>query len=255
MKASYLELTQQCSNELVLSFPEIDETAVDIITLEKSTGPELIAEVFTEPGDTLNEIPIPLGMDGLFNIVHLTIPPKTWYEKQLKDRYNNLAKFREIYVTDCNKILLLDEGEWIEIDPLVFTTNIDLKQTTIFKSQKFYFSTWYLQKCYLYLSQQVINDKYRNNVTPMGYNKLKLNKLDDTNKDIVYQRQFIWITLKVIQYLIEQCRLEQAQSIIEKVESCKGFCYSALNTSNEQTHFQCGRTQGTLYKTGCGCNH
>lgn len=255
MKASYLELTQQCSNELVLSFPEIDETAVDIITLEKSTGPELIAEVFTEPGDTLNEIPVPLGMDGLFNIVHLTIPPKAWYEKQLKNRYNNLAKFREIYVTDCNKILLLDEGEWIEIDPLVFTTNIDLKQTTIFKSQKFYFSTWYLQKCYLYLSQQVINDKYRNNVTPMGYNKLKLNKLDDTNKDIVYQRQFIWVTLKVIQYLIEQCRLEQAQSIIEKVESCKGFCYSALNTSNEQTHFQCGRTQGTLYKTGCGCNH
>lgn len=255
MKESYLDVTQQCSNELVLSFPEIDETAIDIITLEKSTGPEMVAEVFTTPGDNLNEIVIPLGMDGLFNIVHLTLPSMEWYNKEKKNRYNTLSKFREIYVTDCENIYVLDNNEWVEVDPMVFTTDIDLKQTTVFKSQKFYFSTWYLQKCYLYLSQQVIANKYQNNITPMGYNKLNLNKLDDTNKDIVYQRQFIWITLKVIKYLVEQCRLEQAQSIIEKVESCKGFCYSALNTSNEQTHFQCGRTQGTLYKTGCGCNH
>lgn len=253
MEESYLKVTQQCSNELVLTFPEINEVAVDIITLEKSTGPELVAEVFTTPGDTLNEIVLPMGMDGLFNITHLTIPSVDWYNAELEKKYNSLNKFKTIYVTDCSKIFKLKNNEWVEVDPLVFTTNIDLTHTTVFKHQKHYFLTWYLWKCYVYLSQQVIQRKLDTNRNPRGYNNGKLNKVEPEDEFLIYQRDFIWVTLKVISYLVELCRLEQAQSILEKVESCKGFCYSALNHTNEPTRYSCGRTTGTIVRTGCGC--
>ena len=254
MKESYLEVTQHCSNELLLTFPEVDEIAVDIITLEKTTGPELVAEVFTTPGTTLNEIALPMGMDGLFNITHLTIPSYDWYKKESENPYNTLKNYREIYVSDCSKIYKLVNNEWQEVDPLIFTTNIDLNKTTVFKQQKFYFLTWYLWKCYVYLSQQVITRKLQKNKTTAGYNAFKIDKIEPEDEDLIYQRNFIWVTLKVIQYLVEKCRLEQAQAILEKVESCKGFCYTSLNHTWEPSRYQCGNTQGMIFKTGCGCN-
>lgn len=253
MQESYLEVTQHCSNELILSFPEIEETAVDIITLEKTTGPELVAEIYTTPGDKLNEIVVPVGQDGLYNITHLTIPSVDWYNAELSKKRNQLKSFKDIYVTDCSKIYKLENNEWIEVDPLIFTTNIDLKNTTVFKQQKHYFLTWYLWKCYVYLSHQVITEKLGLNKTPSGYNKYKLDKITNDLEEIIYRRQFIWVTLKVIGYLVEECRLEQAQRILEKVESCKGFCYEVLDGVQEPTHYSCGRSQGTIYKVDCGC--
>ena len=72
-------------------------------------------------------------------------------------------------------------------------------------------------------------------------------------EDIVFRRTFVWVTLKVIGYLVDKCRLEQAQYILEKIESCKGICGFALDNTQEPTHYSCGKSQGIMYRVDCGC--
>ena len=78
---------------------------------------DIIYRIFEELDTSIKELEIPrsLGLlsDGLDHIEDIN--------------YNTLSKFREIYVTDCENIYVLDNNEWVEVDPMVFTTDINLK--------------------------------------------------------------------------------------------------------------------------------
>lgn len=236
---------QACDGTITISdnlsqiSPDFEDTVtVDIVTLEKSDGPKLAAEVFTthDKKALLNEAKLPLGEDGLYTITHLTIPTLDWYKKQ-----SDLRNFKDIYVTENSRIFKLQNKEFVEVDPLDFTTNINLEKSTVSKFSKLYFFNCYLWKCYVYLCNKILNHTGK----------------EDELKNLEYDRDFVWITIYVIKYLVEDCKLTEAQKILEAVEACNGFCYKAIKDSQETFEsydYSCGLTSGKVYQTSCGCN-
>ena len=71
------------NDDSIYNFSYEDTITLDIITLEKVAGPELVAIVYTthEYGKNLNEVNLPIGDDGLFNVNHIIIPTVDWYYK------------------------------------------------------------------------------------------------------------------------------------------------------------------------------
>ena len=58
-------------------------------------------------------------------------------------------------------------------------------------------------------------------------------------KDVDYfSRDFLWMTLNVMDYLIERGQFNEAQRILEAINYCGGFCNNIKNDN----------------KSMCGCN-
>jgi len=64
-------------------------------------------------------------------------------------------------------------------------------------------------------------------------------------KNYIFRRDFVWITLNVINYLIEDKKLEEAEEILEEVQSCRGFCYGIESIP---------KSLSTKKSSTCGCN-
>lgn len=205
-----------------------DTITLDIVTKEKLDSTEIIALDFIPhiKGKYLNESHILLGSDGRFKITHIIIPTLEWYLK--KDWY--CQKYKNIYITNHNKIYKIENGEYIEIDPLDLTTNINLEKSTIVKDEKLFFTICYLYKCYMNMCTELLSTMEKNAPT---YDK-------DLDKNIVYKRDFLYISIKILQKLIECCNFTDSEEIIEGLEGCNGFCphYATINNSSS---------------SGCGC--
>lgn len=217
------DAVQKCDGRITISdnlpqlnYPFNNFITVDIVTLEKTDGPKLVAQVFTPYISNINEATFPVAEDGYYNITHLVISTKS----------------NSGYIAIGTKIYNVETKE--EVDPLIFTANINTKNVT--KLQKSFFFTKQLWDCYTYLSKQVLDNMD---------NKEKI-------KELEFKRDFIWATLYVIKYLVEDCKLEDAQEIIEQVSSCNGFCLS--DSIEEILDYSCGLTVGKVYKTSCGCS-
>lgn len=204
-----------------------DTLTLDIITKEKLDTTEIVALSFIPhiKDHSLNESQISLKSDGRFKITHIIIPTLEWYLK--KDW--SCQKYKNIYITDHNKIYKIENKEYIEIDPLDLTTNINLEKSTIVKDEKLFFTICYLYKCYMNMCTELLSTMEKNAPT---YDK-------DLDKNIVYKRDFLYISIKILQKLIECCNFEDSEEIIEGLEGCNGFCphYSIINKS---TSSECG---------------
>lgn len=246
------------NDDSIYNFSYEDTITLDIITLEKVAGPELIAIVYTthEYGKNLNEVNLPIGDDGLFNVNHIIIPTVDWYYKQ-KDKTNNkLYKYESIYVSDGKNVYRLNNGELENYDPLQFIVNDPFDGSTIVKSQELLFSICHLEKCYINLCKQILDKlaKDKNNIS--GHNISQCNNLDDDLKDLIYKRDLIWATINVINYLTQDCLYEEAQKILEQMQSCNGICYNdglpGISNSSE-IYYSNNSSHGTVYTVGCGC--
>ena len=72
----------------------------------------------------------------------------------------------------------------------------------------------------------------------------------------MYKRDLVWATLNVINYLIEDGLFEEAQKILEEIQSCNGICYNDNNifeSNSSKSYYSKGSSQGVIYNTGCGC--
>lgn len=234
-----------------------DTVTLDIVTWERSDGPRLVAIVYTtHDRGKLNEVLLNIGQDGLFKVTHIILPTVDWYLKENEQQYNDLKKYKNIYVSDGKRVYKNVNNELIEIDPVSLTVNIDTHKTTLVKSQENFFSTCYLWKCYINLCKQLINDIEKNKNYFGGRSLKKYYKLNDEQKDLIYKRDFVWITINVLNYLLEDCRLEEAEEILEDAESCKSFCYNPndnLSSVPKGQPYRNGNSSGVVYSSGCGC--
>ena len=74
--------------------------------------------------------------------------------------------------------------------------------------------------------------------------------------DLIYNKDLVYITLNVINYLTQDCLFEEAEQILENIQSCKGICYNnnelLLNESSKM-YYSNQNSVGIIYNTGCGC--
>lgn len=254
------KIKQECGCELIITDTSHclnqDTIIVDIVTLDKISGTELIAIVFTthDKHKNLNEVKLPLGNDGFIHITHLLVPTIHWYNEQLSKPHNKLCNYKNIYLADQKNIYVINNNKLDIIDPLELIGQNQLKNTTIIKSQESIFLTCYLTKCYINLCHQVIKSLYSNNKSKNGHCAGECDNVDYNTEDIIYKRDLLWITLNVIRYLIEDNLFEEAEQILEDFQNCRGICYDVIpqQTSLKQ-FYSTENSQGILYTVDCGC--
>ena len=103
---------------------------------------------------------------------------------------------------------------------------MNLEGTPIQKERIDTFYTGNLQQCYINYCKRIF-DHLLNKCRVSTYN------------DDLYARDFIWMTLNIIDYLIEFGQFMDAERIIEEFNTCGGFCTG--NPEHIKSH-------------GCGCS-
>lgn len=175
-----------------------DENAyVYILLLNSTEDKKLIAITYNNNGDQLDVGPID---DGYYTLIQLEVYKEVDQEI--------LKKYGKIYVSDGKNLYKVTSENTEIVNPLEVYYDKDFKA----KSEESFFSICLLKKCFIYLCEQLIGDEIEDFV----YKKKE--------KEENFKKDFVWITYKILIYLINNCRYIEAQQILEIIEDCNGFC-------------------------------
>ena len=260
MKVDF-DVTQSCSCTLDIinksNYPEVesyqnflykDSVTITIVVLNEIDNPQLVAISHNTHSGNLDEVELPLNKDGHYTITQLIVPTLDWYKRESKKERNNFFRYDTLYISDGKNLYKATDSDFQKVDELDFIYNISLNKTTISKSQKDLFLTCFLWKCYISLAKEVFDQLIKNN---KGQGKIsKCGNENEDTKDLIYRRDFVWATINVINYLIDDCNFEEAQKILEEIVSCNGFCQP--NSSSILYHGQLTSDQNAV-RSSCGC--
>jgi hypothetical protein len=121
--------------------------------------------------------------DGYYVVDHMIIPNLKWLENSSEDYLNY---YETIYITDNEKVYKLVNNELEECSVKEIVER-NIEGTTIKKCKINVFFTGNLQQCYINTCKQLFN----NLLTECSGEKV------DT-----FSRDFVWMTLNIIDYLI-----------------------------------------------------
>lgn len=204
-----------------------DTVSIDVLQHNKSQE-----TIYRDPVYSLhtanNPIQIPVTFDGWFTVIHVVLPSKEWFDKELsKQEGSAIGIYSLVYFSDGASVYKYVDGhteettieEILEVNPV---------NTTISKTEKDYVSICFLRKCYINLCQQIFNNR--------GFSSCwKKNEIDS---DLLYRRDLVWMAINVIKYLTECEQLAEVERIIETINGCNGLCATSDITSKT---------------SGCGC--
>ncbi len=170
--------------------------------------------------------------DGYYNINHVIIPTKQWYnETYLKQDEQYRKAFEHIYIIDTdNKLYKLENNDFVECTVKEIIER-NSEGTTIQKCIIDVFYTGFLQLCYINYCRKLFQ---------------KLTKTcnytcaPEDIKELTYIRDFLWMLLNTIDYQISFKQYMEAQRVLEMTNGCGNFCKNQeLNAGPS---------------TGCGCS-
>lgn len=160
--------------------------------------------------------------DGYYVIEHIVIPNMEWYINASPD-YKQY--YDTIYLTDGEKLYKEVSGELQECTVKeIMERNVE--GTTIKKCKVDVFFTGHLQECYVNHCKKIFSEQ--------------LNTCNQSS-DSTYARDFIWMTLNIIDYLIGFKQFMEAERLLQMFQTCGGFC------NDKELH---GRKPGN----SCGCS-
>ena len=173
-----------------------------------------------------------LQKDGYYNVNHIVLPTMDWYTNTYSVQGEEYQKaFKNVYIIGVDdKLYKLVENEFIEctVKEIIERNH---EGTTIQKCIIDVFYTGFLQMCYINYCRKLFQ---------------KLTKscnyacAPEDVKDLTYIRDFLWMTLNVIDYQISFKQFMEAQRVLEMTDYCGGFCKNQeLNAGPN---------------TGCGCS-
>lgn len=197
-----------------------DTVTINIITSEHSEDPELVGITYTTHDLMLDEASVSIEKDGLYNVTHIIVPSLQWYNTQKELKFNNLSKYKLLIISDGKNLYQVIDDKFIPYQETELLSNINLEDSTIHKKQKLVFLTCFLWKCYINLALEAFRELIKNN---QGNKVFKCGQEDEL---IVFKRDIVWSTIKVIEYLTEDCKFEEAQKILNRIMVCNGFCFS-----------------------------
>lgn len=170
--------------------------------------------------------------DGIYEVHHFVIPNEDWY--WYTDYFADWGVDTLIYYSPTEKKFIKAIG--YDKDDEYSRLKIDDWQSELLKSEigsptthhTVYrtLSTCRLHECYYQLAKELL------------INAGPCNPKDKA--DLIYKRDMAWMGINVIDYLLEQGNLEEADTILQNLEGCNGICPHKL------TNKRFG---------GCGCTH
>ena len=208
----------------------------------QASGDEIVkvTDVVEHVVDCIDESEIEMPIDGLYQVSHLIVPTNEWLSYVLDREPTALSVYDRVYIYDTTNeafakyvnselvYVTTDEVLAINANPPVDVTE---KTSTIIRSDKNTFCMCYINECFYRLCKDLFNNM-------LGKCS---NRLDDV-KTKIYNRDFIWMSINVIKYLIELKQFYEAQRVLEDVIQCGGICDRVL------------RDKPTIGGGGCGCN-
>lgn len=163
--------------------------------------------------------------DGYYVINHFVLPTKEWYDSYLQSQDQELKDFIKegIYFIQDNKLkkVVNNEIQDAEVKELL---ERNYEGTNILHCKIDVFFNGNLQQCFINYCKKLY-DSLLNTCKPSNY-----------DSDI-YARDFIWMTLNIIDYLVGFKQFLEAERIIEQFRSCGGFCQ---NTDTHKNYSSCG---------------
>ena len=144
--------------------------------------------------------------DGYYIVDHIVLPTFDWLKEVPEECF---AEYDVLYVTDKEKIYKIVEGELVECT-IKEIMERNAEGTTLMKCKINVFFTGHLQECYINYCKKIFDSVNECAPKDMDYN--------------TYARDFIWMTLNIIDYLIGFKQYLEAQRLIELFHTCNGFC-------------------------------
>lgn len=216
-----------------------DTYSIDVLRLNKTTGPIVENQVITEHGDSPKDIELDIKFDGWFTVYHVVIPTIDWFNAELdKSSGSALNLYNTVYYTNGQDIFKYIDGhsEYVDINELL---EINAEGTTISITSKEYVSVCFLRKCFINLCQQIFRTKgLWGDGTGAAKSRCCPNK-DAVDSDLIFRRDLVWSALNVIKYMTEFNQLAEAERIIEQIGGCNGLCKSEFRQMSQH---------------GCGCS-
>lgn len=163
--------------------------------------------------------------DGYYVVNHFVLPTREWYDDYLNSTDTELSEFisNGIYFIEDGKLMKVVDGEitGVEVKELL---ERNYEGTDILHCKIDIFYNGNLQQCYI---------NYCKKLYDTLLNKCKTS---DYNSDI-YARDFIWMTLNIIDYLVGFKQFLEAERITEQFKTCGGFCQ---NNDSHKNYSGCG---------------
>lgn len=177
---------------------------LNVITKVTTKDMSLMDVLLNDHTSELDKSTFKLQEDGYYMVTHIVLPTVKWLEQQ-----SNLDQYRAIYVTDGKKVYKVN-GQNLEECTIKELIEINSEDTTLFKCVIDVVYTGNLQECYFNYCSQIFNSL--------------LSKCAPTSHDASFARDFIWMTINIIDYLVCNKQYMEAQRIIETFNTCNGFC-------------------------------
>lgn len=222
------------------------------VLIRTNTDKVTLLDVLLDQHDQDRETTIfDVDRDGYFTVTHFVLPTTSWIDTQLNSVNSLLENYDTVYYVRDSKIYKKSvEKVLTETINYRYTLGVEkevtirellernVEGTTIQKCQIDIFYTGYLQECYINHCRSLFNNLMthcRPNCKP---------------KDVDYfSRDFLWMTLNVMDYLIERGQFNEAQRILEEINYCGGFCNNIKNDDKSM----CGCNQN-VPRSSCGCS-
>lgn len=198
-----------------LEFFKYSETATLNVLTKISTADIKLKEVLLDDhSEVLDSSTFKVDDDGYYLIDHIVLPNIKWLNTASQ---KNIDYFDVIYLTDGEKMYKLVDG-MLEECALLEILEINSKGTTLNKTKIDLIYTGNLQQCYISKCQDLFNEQ--------------LDKCNNINSDLIFERDFLWMTINIIDYLVCNKQFEEAQRILENFNKCNSFCKQSTNKIN-----------------------
>ena len=215
------------------------------IIMKINSGKIILVDVLLHDHDQLIEDPVNPGQflydlekteftvkkDGYYNINHIVLPTKNWFDNTYSKQDEEYQKsFENIYIIGDDNKLYKHSTEGFTECTIKEIIERNHEGTTIEKCIIDVFYTGFLQMCYINYCRKLFQKLTKN---------CDYNCMPENIKDLTYARDFLWMVLNTIDYQISFKQYMEAQRILEMTNYCGGFCQNQeLNAGPN---------------TGCGC--
>lgn len=164
--------------------------------------------------------------DGYYVVNHYVLPTREWYDEYLEAPDKELTAFisEGIYFIENDKLYKVVDGE-IEETEVKELLERNYEGTNILHCKIDIFFNGNLQQCYI---------NYCKKLYDALLNKCRASDYDSD----IYARDFIWMTLNIIDYLVGFKQFLEAERIIEQFRTCGGFCKTTM--INNKPYSDCG---------------
>lgn len=210
-------------------FKYSDTVSIDLLQHNKSDEYELQIPVYTLHDSESKQVTLPVKFDGWFTVLHIVLPSKDWFDRELaKETGSSLPLYDTVYYSDGENLFKYINGTSTTAT-IEEVAERNTEETTISKTCENYVSICFLNKCYLSLCQQILEDR--------GLSPCWDKNTVDT--DLVFRRDYVWMAINVIKYMVQFEQLAEAERIIERISNCNGLCKSEFKR---------------MPSHGCGCS-